>query len=252
MLPELRLLSATRTAPIGWTRMASISNPLAHGLEMYDERNAKQAPERQRFWPIVDHQLDYTGARMLSLSSARNGPLQLGTHFTKPAIPLPIDEPVSPKSSVAPLMPSHTLPMQPGMASSDEDHSPLTPAACVEPPRASTTVSRYALDAVRNEPDRKPSIQLAPPATLAAMIDFTRAQHDRRQRQSAAHVGAVVEPERNAYGQLFRSPFSPPTACALAPHAPLRIAPRAAPTKDRDYFGHWESYLCGYGKESTF
>ncbi len=252
MLPELRLLSATRTAPIGWTRMASISNPLAHTLEMYDERNAKRAPERQRFWPIVDHQLDYTGARMLSLSSASNGRLQLGTHFTKAAISLPIDEPVSPKSGVAPLMPSHTLPMQPGMASSDEDRSPLTPGACVEPPRASTTVSRYARDAVRNEPDRKPSVQLSPSATLAAMIDFTRAQHDRRQRQSAAHVGAVVEPERNAYGQPLRSPFSPPVACALAPHAPPRIAPRAAPTKDRDYFGHWESYLCGYSKESTF
>ncbi|KAI3485925.1 hypothetical protein L1887_50579 [Cichorium endivia] len=143
VLPELRLLSATRTAPIGWTRMASISNPLAHTLEMYDESNAKRAPERQRFWPIVDHQLDYTGARMLSLSSASNGRLQLGNHFTKAAISLPIDEPVSPKSGVAPAScPLTRCLCSPGIASSDEDRSPLTPGACVKPPRASTTVSR--------------------------------------------------------------------------------------------------------------
>ena len=84
------------------------------------------------------------------------------------------------------------------------------------------------------------------------MIDFTRAQHDARERKSAAQVKAVAEPERNAYGQLLRSPCTPPVASTLAPHAPPRIAPRTASTKGRDYFGHWESYLCGYGKESTF
>lgn len=236
VLPELRLLSATRTAPIGWSRFAGASSFVPHRVEVYDERDAKLAPERQRFWPIIDHQLDYTGARMLSLSNPSYS-LQK-THGT-----LALDAPVSPKSGLLSIQPPVVVESL-SMGSSDEEHSPLTPGA---PPRHSAArVSRHARDAVRNEAHRKPTIPLSPAATLAAVIDFTRAQ-------------AASQPARNAYGQLVYSPPSPPAVKPqhdLAAHAPLRIAPRrqqdGSASKGRDYFGHWETYLCNFGKESTF
>lgn len=240
VLPELRLLSATRTAPIGWSQFSGAAAFAPHMVEMYDERDAKRAPERQRFWPIIDHQLDYTGARMLSLSSASYGPLHLSEPCGKPLF----DEPVSPKSGL-PLhrfaMPAYTQPI----GSSDEDCSPFSPDAPSHraPRPAIRRPSRQALEAVAKESQRKATIPLSPSATLSAVIDFTRAQ------ASAKHP----EPARNAYGQPIHSPPSPPVKCehVRAPHAPLRIAPCTAP-RSRDYFGHWETYLCHFGKESTF
>ncbi|EPQ30042.1 uncharacterized protein PFL1_02159 [Pseudozyma flocculosa PF-1] len=57
-LPQLSLLSATETAPVGW-RCPSVNLRDAPAVSTFQ-------PEQQRFWPLVDHQLDYTGARMLS------------------------------------------------------------------------------------------------------------------------------------------------------------------------------------------
>ncbi|PWY98223.1 hypothetical protein BCV70DRAFT_35734 [Testicularia cyperi] len=67
-LPELRLLSATQTAPIGWSQ-ACAAKPWDDPIECYDENGAALAPESQRFWPIRNHQLDYTAARMLKLAA---------------------------------------------------------------------------------------------------------------------------------------------------------------------------------------
>uniref|UniRef100_V5EVH0 Uncharacterized protein n=2 Tax=Kalmanozyma brasiliensis (strain GHG001) TaxID=1365824 RepID=V5EVH0_KALBG len=237
VLPELRLLSATRTAPIGWSQFSGAAAFAPHMVEVYDERDAKCAPERQRFWPIIDHQLDYTGARMLSLS---NGTFHLSEPCAKPLL----DEPISPKSGL-PLrqlaMPAYTQPI----GSSDEDRSPVTPDAPTHrAARSPTRPSRQARKAVAKESQRKARIPLSPSATLSAVIDFTRAQASAKQHP---------EPARNAYGQLIHSPPSPPVKPqhSLAPHAPLRIAPRSVP-RSRDYFGHWETYLCHFGKESTF
>lgn len=251
-LPELRLLSATRTAPIGWSHFAGASAFVPNMVEVYDERHAEQAPERQRFWPIIDQQLDYTGARMLSLSQSGSSP--------RPQVKLTpsFDGPVSPKSDLPPYPNSSGIlaiqhpPMQAypqTMASSDEDHSPLTPGAPPSTPNPSSSlqVSQQARKAVRDEPFRKASIPLSPSATLAAVIDFTRAQ--------AASKIHLSHQQRNAFGQLVHSPPSPKGKIALEAHAPLRIAPRpqgVASNKGRDYFGHWEKYLCNYGKESTF
>ena len=242
VLPELRLLSATRTAPIGWSHLTGASSFMPHKVEVYDERVAKRAPERQRFWPIIDHQLDYTGARMLSLSSTSARP-------TLAARPL-CDVAISPKSR-SPL-PRQQLVMPAcsrSMASSDEDRSPLTPDAptrCLASRAAPTRrASQYARDAVANESRRSSRLTLSPQATLSTVIDFTRAQASRA--------------ARNAYGQLIHSPPSPPLSAVVerpAAHAPLRIAPRRSTAADvhmsTDYFGHWETYLCNFGKESTF
>ncbi|SPO32560.1 uncharacterized protein UTRI_04304 [Ustilago trichophora] len=253
VLPELRLLSATRTAPIGWSHFTGAFAFAPNMVEVYDERDAKQAPERHRFWPIIDQQLDYTGARMLSLSQIGSSPrpqVQLTPSF---------DGPVSPKSDLPSYPNSSGMlaiqhpPMQACsqiMTSSDEDHSPLTPGAppLTANPSSSLQVSQRARKAVRDEHLRKASIPLSPSATLAAVIDFTRAQ-------AASKIPHLSHQQRNAYGQLVHSPPSPKGKVALEAHAPLRIAPRpqgAASNKGRDYFGHWETYLCNYGKESTF
>ncbi|SPO27660.1 uncharacterized protein UTRI_04304_B [Ustilago trichophora] len=253
VLPELRLLSATRTAPIGWSHFAGASAFVPHMVEVYDERDTKQAPERQRFWPIIDQQLDHTGARMLSLSHTGSLPrtqVKLASSF---------DEPISPKSGLQPhpnssgLLSVQHAPMQAysqTMGSSDEDHSPLTPGATPRTANRSSSlqVSQQARKAVRDEPLRKASIPLSPSATLAAVIDFTRAQ-------AASKIPHLSHQQRNAYGQLVHSPPSPKGKVDMEAHAPLRIAPRSqgtASNKGRDYFGHWETYLCNYGKESTF
>ncbi|CBQ73857.1 conserved hypothetical protein [Sporisorium reilianum SRZ2] len=236
VLPELRLLSATRTAPIGWSRFVPATPLVPHMVEVYDERAAKRAPERQRFWPIIDHQLDYTGARMLSLSNASDP-----NACTHPGAKSLFDPPVSPTSR----LPVYTQPL----GSLHEDRSPLTPDASPHfvtrsPPRHA---SQYARDAVDNESRRRPKIVLSPSATLSAVIDFTHAQASQKQTQS---------PQGAAAAAALKS--SKPD---LAAHAPVRIAPRrsmaaAAASSDfhrsRDYFGHWETYLCNFGKESTF
>nr|CDI54227.1 putative protein [Melanopsichium pennsylvanicum 4] len=235
VLPELRLLSATRTAPIGWSRFAGASSFAP--VELYDEREAKRAPDHQRFWPIVDHQLDYTGARMLFLSNVDR----------KPKPQLVCDDSLSPRSGLPPhpdqsrlLSFSHPparAASSQGLGSSDEEHSPLTPGA---PSRTAARtpsrreVSRHARDAVDNESHRKASIFLPPSATLACVIDFTRAQAARK----------TVEAQRPS-----------PKIKAEQPFAPLRIAPKKQNgngDKRRDYFDHWEAYLCNFGKETTF
>lgn len=261
-LPELRLLSATRTAPIGWSRFAGAKAFESRMVEVYDERTAKRAPERQRFWPIIDHQLDYTGARMLSLSNSLHSSLPFANACTHPGAKSLFDPPVSPKSG----LPMYTQPM----GSSDEDRLPLTPdvpARCAIPSSPRRPASQYARDAVQNESHRKAKYPLSPAATLSAVIDFTRAQASQKEQQQRE----AAQPACNAYGQLVYSPPSPPVVAAtvtakdakpdLAAHAPLRIAPRRSTAatgassdfhRSRDYFGHWETYLCNFGKESTF
>ncbi|TKY84529.1 hypothetical protein EX895_006431 [Sporisorium graminicola] len=262
-LPELRLLSATRTAPIGWSNFAGAKAFAPRMIEVYDERAAKRAPERERFWPIVDRQLDYTGARMLSHSNSSHRSLIFSNSCTHSGANKPsFDPPVSPKSG----LPVCTQ----AVASSDEDRSPLTPhepAQRLAPELPRCRASQYALDAVENESRRKSTMPLSPAVTLSAVIDFTRAlasQKEQQQRDAAQLA-------RNAYGQPVYSPPSSPQATSvavtvkgsepdLAAHTPLRIAPIAlAPTgtasdshRGSDYFGHWETYLCNVGKESTF
>lgn len=258
VLPELRLLSATRTAPIGWSQFAGASAFRTDLVEeVYDERDAKRAPERQRFWPIIDHQLDYTGARLLSLSNKTayradylHDPhahsdanfSSLGLVSPKSRFPL---HPVDGLASVQPSRPVYSR----VASSSEEERSPLTPGAPARGsnrPSAVPAVSRQARDVVENESNREARISLSPAATLASVIDFTRAQaREKRQRSE----------ERNAYGQLVHSPPSSMARTELAAYAPPRIAPRpqtSSKNQSRDYFGHWEAYLCNYGKESTF
>ncbi|GAC93851.1 hypothetical protein PHSY_001417 [Pseudozyma hubeiensis SY62] len=269
LLPELRLLSATRTAPIAWSPLADSTAFEPHMVESHDELAGERAPERLRFWPIVDRQLDHTSARMLSLSNP-----EMDAH--QPMAPMlqaifEAHHPVSPKSSL-PLprcdmlvFPAYTQPI----GSSDEDLSPATPDAPIQrgtcpSPRC---VSRWARHVVATESQRQASIALTPSATLSAVVDFTRGQAgDRKHGRQAFET--TRSPPRNAHGQLIYSPPSPhrdAAHCArpdLAAHAPLRIAPRrhagaaaAASVVDhrsKDYFGRWETYVCNYGKESTF
>ncbi|CDS01252.1 hypothetical protein [Sporisorium scitamineum] len=219
-LPELRLLSATRTAPIGWSHFAGANKAFVpHMVEVYDERAAKRAPERQRFWPIIDHQLDYTGARMLLLSNSSYRSLAPSHPATHSGAKSLFDPPVSPKSG----LPVYSQPM----GSSDEDSLPLTPDAPIQSRSLPRRASQYARDAVANESRRKSTISLSPAATLPPQVT------------------ATVKSSKPD----------------LAAHAPLRIAPRRSvaatgPSSDsrrtKDYFGHWETYLCNFGKESTF
>lgn len=228
VLPELRLLSATRTAPIGWSSIPQHPSFAPKMIEVYDERDASRAPERQRFWPIIDAQLDYTGARMLSLSSASpHQPLNLSRPRAK------YDEPLSPKS---------TLPAHYGATSSGSDASPLTPDALPRPinctrRQARGEASAYAKNRTRTESQREAKLPLSPKTTLGAMIDFTRAQ--------AA--------QRNTYGQPLHTPLPAQTKGAEA-YAPPRIPPKSKQENkgQRDYFGHWEVYLCNYGRESRY
>lgn len=114
VLPELRLLSATRTAPIGWT-----SGTLMKHNTLQERNIAKPDPESQRFWPIINNgELDFTGARMLSLHN--------------PVYCVPPPQAVSLLSKVT------VLPASSG-SSVDDDVSPRTPSA--SPKALRTTLS---------------------------------------------------------------------------------------------------------------
>ncbi|KAN0060830.1 hypothetical protein ACQY0O_007489 [Thecaphora frezii] len=74
-LPQLSLLSATQTAPVGWQRPTATFVPAASVSALQ--------PEQQRFWPLVDRQLDWTAARMLSTAMAfvgQGGRARAGDH----------------------------------------------------------------------------------------------------------------------------------------------------------------------------
>lgn len=88
-LPELRLLSATRTAPIGWSQLAS--TPRWTGLlGAFDERREPPiAPELERYWPVSSEQLE----------SIRLSP----TLAEKATVSTP-PPPLSPKSTLAAII----------------------------------------------------------------------------------------------------------------------------------------------------
>lgn len=254
VLPELRLLSATRTAPIGWSHFSGAAAFKPHMVETYDELHAKRTPEQQRFWPIIDHQLDHTGARMLSLCNP--SPYALAGKSAQDEEQRTLPKAAAPLSRCS--MHAFATDSQ-AMAFSDEDHSPLTPEAPLERSQRSSTcrVSRWARNVVNTQVQRH--THLSPSATLSAVIDFTRAQASHKHELQHAVDTPPQSPARNAYGQLIHSPPSPHSdyVCKpqLAPHAPLRIAPRqpaSSASQSNDYFGHWEFYLCRFGKESTF
>ncbi|SOV07550.1 uncharacterized protein UDID_05327 [Ustilago sp. UG-2017a] len=173
ILPELRLLSATRTAPIG---SLSLTNPAADAfraksiqVDMYDEKSIVGTPERQRFWPIVDQQLDYTAARMLQFSSG--SPCQLCHVWSDSTLVR--------------------------VGSSGSDASPFIPdplgrlhASAIAGGRG--LASAYAKKRTETEAQRTARVPLSARDTLGAMIDFTRGQ--------AA--------QSRQYGQSSRSPAS--------------------------------------------
>ncbi|KAJ1022794.1 hypothetical protein NDA18_005127 [Ustilago nuda] len=168
ILPELRLLSATRTAPIG---SLSLTNPQADAfraksiqVDMYDEKSIVGAPERQRFWPIVDQQLDYTAARMLQFSSGC--PCQLCHVWSGSTLVRVGSSGWDASSLIAePLGRLHTTATVGGRG----------------------LASAYAKRRTETEAQRTARVPLSARDTLGAMIDFTRGQaaQSRQYRQSS-------------------------------------------------------------------